>query len=56
MYHDFWFYDFIRLLPTIQAIEDPTILKEIEITLQIGNKISATRSSYNDETFTWTLY
>jgi hypothetical protein len=52
MHYNFWFYDFIRLLPTIQAIEDLTILKEIEIAVQIGNEISATHISYDDETLT----
>jgi hypothetical protein len=55
MHHNFWFYAFIRLLPTIRAIEDPTILDEIEIAVQIGNEISATHNGYNDETFTWAL-
>jgi hypothetical protein len=52
MHHNLWFYDFIRLLLTIRNIEDPTILKEIEIAVQLGNKISATCISYTDETFT----
>jgi hypothetical protein len=39
MHHNFWFYQFIKLLPTIQTIEDPIILEEIEITIQIGNEI-----------------
>jgi hypothetical protein len=55
MHHNFWFYDFIRLLPTIRAIEEPTILEEIEIAVQIGNEISATHIHYDDKTFTWTL-
>jgi hypothetical protein len=56
MHQKFWFYDFIRLLPTIRTIEDPTILEEIKITVQIGNEISATRIGYDDETFTWALH
>jgi hypothetical protein len=55
MHHNFWFYDFITLLPTIRTIENPTIREEIEITVQLGNEISATRIGYNDETFTWAL-
>jgi hypothetical protein len=52
MHHNFWLYQFIKLLPTIQTIEDPIILKEIEIAIQIGHKISATHISYNDKTLT----
>jgi hypothetical protein len=55
MHHNFWFYDFIRLLLTIQTIKDPTILEEIEIAVQIGNEISATHIGYDDETFTWAI-
>jgi hypothetical protein len=50
MDHNFWFYNFIKLLPTIQTIEDPTILEEIEIAVQLGNEISPTGISYNDKT------
>jgi hypothetical protein len=32
------------------------ILKEIEITAQIGNKISATHIGYDDEPFIWALH
>jgi hypothetical protein len=53
MHHNFWFYDFIRLLLTIETIEDPTILEEIEIAIQLGNEISATCIGYDDETCTW---
>jgi hypothetical protein len=35
MHHNLWFYDFIRLLPTFRALEDPAIIDEIEIALQI---------------------
>jgi hypothetical protein len=55
MHHNFWFYDFIRLLLTIRAIEDPTILEYIEIGIQIGNEISATCIGYDDKTLSWTL-
>jgi hypothetical protein len=55
MHHNLWFYDFIRLLLTIQAIEDPTMLEEIEIAVQIGNEISASHIGYTDETFTWAI-
>jgi hypothetical protein len=54
--HDiFWFYNFIRLLPTIRSIEDPTILEEIEIAVQLANEISATRIGDDDETCTWAI-
>jgi hypothetical protein len=55
MYYNFWFYDFIRLLLTIRTMEDPTILEEIQIAIQLGNKISATCISYNDKTCTWAI-
>jgi hypothetical protein len=55
MHHNFWFYDFLRLLPTIRTIENPTILEEIKITVQLGKEISATRIGYDDETLTWAL-
>jgi hypothetical protein len=55
MHHNFWFHDFIKLLATIQTIEDPTILEGIEITVQLGNEISATRISYNDEICIWAI-
>jgi hypothetical protein len=55
MHHNFWFYDFIRLLLTIRTIEDPDILEEIEIAIQLGNEISATRIGYDDETYTWDI-
>jgi hypothetical protein len=55
MHHNFWFHDFIKLLPTMRTIEDPTILEEIEIAVQFGNEISATRIGYNDETCTWAI-
>jgi hypothetical protein len=56
MHHNFWFHDFIKLLPTIQTIEDPTILEEIEIAVQLGNEISATRIGYNNETCIWAIH
>jgi hypothetical protein len=56
MHHNFWFYNFLRLLPTIRTIEDPTVLEEIEISVQFGNEISATHIGYDDETFTWALH
>jgi hypothetical protein len=55
MHHNFWFYDFIQLLPTIRTIEDPTILEEVEIAVQLGNEISATRIGYDDETCIWAI-
>jgi hypothetical protein len=55
MHHNFWFHDFIKLLPTIRTIEDPTIPKEIEIAVQLGNEISATRIGYNDEICIWAI-
>jgi hypothetical protein len=55
MHHNFWFHDFIKLLLTIRTIEDPTILEEIEIAVQLGNEISATRIGYNDEICIWAI-
>jgi hypothetical protein len=55
MHHNIWFYDVLRLLLTIQTIENPTILEEIEVTVQLGKEISATRIGYNDKTLTWAL-
>jgi hypothetical protein len=55
MHHNLWFYNFIRVLPTFRTLKDPTMLAEIEITLQIGNKISATGVGFDDETLTWEL-
>jgi hypothetical protein len=55
MHHNFWFYDFIKLLPTIRTIEDPTILEEIEIAVRLGNEISATHIGYDDETCIWAI-
>jgi hypothetical protein len=55
MHHNFWFHDFIKLLLTIRTIEDPTILEEIEVAVQLGNEISATRIGYNDETCIWAI-
>jgi hypothetical protein len=56
MHHNFWFYDFIKLLLTIWTIEDPTILKEIEIANQLGNEISATRIGYNNKICIWAIH
>jgi hypothetical protein len=55
MHHNFWFHDFIKLLPTIRTIEDSTILEEIEIAVQLGNETSATRIGYDDETCIWAI-
>jgi hypothetical protein len=55
MHHNFWFHDFIKLLPTIRTIEDPTTLKQIEIAVQLGNKISATHIGYDDENSIWAI-
>jgi hypothetical protein len=55
MHHNFWFYDFLRLLPTFRTIENPTILEEIEITVQLEKEISATHIGYDDKTLTWAL-
>jgi hypothetical protein len=56
MHHNFWFHDFIKLLPTIRTIEDSTILEEIEIAVQLGNKTSATHIGYDDETCIWAIH
>jgi hypothetical protein len=55
MHHNFWFHDFIKLLPTIRTIEDPTTLEQIEIAVQLGNEISATRIGYDDENCIWAI-
>jgi hypothetical protein len=55
IYYNLWFYAFIRPLPPFRALEDPAIIDEIEIALQIVNEISATHIGFDDETFDWHL-
>jgi hypothetical protein len=55
MHHNLWFHDFIKLLLTIQTIEDSAILEEIEITIQLGKENLATCIGYNDEIYIWAI-
>jgi hypothetical protein len=56
MHPNIWFYNFIKGLLTIQAIEDTIILNEIENIVPIGNEISPNCIRYDEKTFTWYLH
>jgi hypothetical protein len=55
MHYNLRFYYFMRVLPTFCSVEDHAILDEVDIALQIGNKISATHISFDDPTINWHL-
>jgi hypothetical protein len=40
----------------MRASEDPTMLEEMEIAIQLGNELSATHIGYDNKTFTWAIY